>query len=224
MLEPTQYTISNAVLQEAVNSIPTIDSRLALNQPTGRFFNDPWETKLEFKNTVWEQILDSLPEDKGEARLIKLEQGVCYPSHADIDDRWHLSIKGNHSYLIDLENDTMYQTNELGRWYSMDAGVRHSAANFGDCDRIQLVIRKLLPVPTITDPVNISITLKTVVNERRFIFDDVISPWLNRAYKLGIVDNFKGVDLEATMTVERSHIPALEKVISKYFTLTVMDC
>jgi hypothetical protein len=221
MLVLTNYSISPELLQLAQKEIPNIDSRLVLNQPTGRFFNDPWEIKPEFKGTVWEQILDSLNEDKGEARLIKLVQGMCYPSHADIDDRWHLTIQGNHSYLIDLETNTMHQTDKLGAWYVMDAGIRHSAANFGSCDRIQLVVRKLLPPPNIINPKCVSIKLKTVVEDRRFIFDDIISPWLNRAYKLGIVENFKGEDLEATFTIEDSAIEELINISSKYFSISI---
>jgi hypothetical protein len=223
MLVPTHYTISVAQLQEAVSSLPTIDSRLALNQPSGKFFTDPWEIKPEYQGTIWETILDSLKEPKGEARLIKLEQGVCYPSHADIDDRWHMSLTGNRSYLIDLENEQMYQTDDLGRWYSMNAGIRHSAANFGSGSRVQLVVRKLLNKPNITNPKQISITLKNIVGERRFIFDDVISPWLNQAYKLGIVSDFDGQDLKATMTIEESYIPELAEHVKDYFVLTVVD-
>lgn len=223
MLVPTHYTISVAQLQEAVSSLPTIDSRLALNQPSGKFFTDPWEIKPEYQGTIWETILDSLKEPKGEARLIKLEQGVCYPSHADIDDRWHMSLTGNRSYLIDLENEQMYQTDDLGRWYSMNAGIRHSAANFGSGSRVQLVVRKLLNKPNITNPKQISITLKNIVGERRFIFDDVISPWLNQAYKLGIVSDFDGQDLKATMTIEESYISELAEHVKDYFVLTVVD-
>lgn len=222
MLVLTDYNISSKVLQQAQKEIPNIDSRLALNQPTGNFFTDPWKTKPEFKGTVWEKILDSLAEDKGEARLIKLAQGVCYPSHADIDDRWHMTIQGNHSYLIDLETHTMHQSDKLGAWYLMDAGRRHSAANFGSGDRIQLVVRKLLPAPNIIHPVQVSIKLKTVIGERRFVFDDIISPWLNRAYKDGIVDNFKGEDLEATFTIEATAVKELKKLICSHFTLTVL--
>jgi hypothetical protein len=221
MLVLTNYNISSELLQQAQQEIPNIDSRLSLNQPTGRFFNDPWEIRPEFKGTVWEQILDSLDEDKGEARLIKLMQGTCYPSHADIDDRWHLAIQGNHSYLIDLETNTMHLTDKLGSWYMMDAGIRHSAANFGSCDRIQLVVRKLLPLPKIINPQRVSIKLKTVVDDRRFIFDDIISPWLNRAYKLGIVENFKGEDLEATLIIEAGAIDELINISSEYFTISI---
>jgi hypothetical protein len=217
----TDYSVSKEIMQQAIDSIPTIDSRVALNQPTGKFFNDPWEIKPEFCGTVWETILDSLAENKGEARLIKLKQGEAYASHADIDDRWHLSIVGNHSYLIDLELEKMYQTDDHGRWYLMDAGKRHSAVNFGSCDRIQLVVRKLLPMPNIKNPVNVSITLKTVVEDRRFIFDDVISPWLNYAYKKQIVDNFVGKDLIATFTVEAEYVPELQKLVEEHFNITI---
>lgn len=221
MLEPTNYTISQDLLQEAITSIPNLDSRLALNQPTGRFFNDPWKIKPEFKGTVWEKILDSLQESKGEARLIKLVQGECYPSHADIDDRWHLSLTGNHSYLIDLETEKMHKVDEKGRWYTMNAGRRHTAANFGSEDRVQIVVRHLLPLPNIVDPVNVSITLKNLIVDRRFVFDDIISPWLNYAYKKSIIDKFHGEDLEATFILEKSYVSELKDLIKDYFVLTI---
>jgi hypothetical protein len=221
MLQQTYYTVSEELMQEARRSLPNIDSRLALNQPTGKFFSDSWEIKPEFRGTVWEKILNKIDEAKGEARLIKLSPGECYPSHADIDDRWHLSLTGNNSFLIDLEKNIMYQTNVAGQWFLMNAGVRHTAANFGSEDRVQLVVRKLLPTPQITCPRTVSIKLKEVIIERRFVFDDIISPWLNKAYKLGIVDNFTGEDLEARFTVEESYITELQQVIDHYFTLTV---
>lgn len=222
MLTLTNYTVSPAVLQHAIHSIPSTDFRIALNQPTGKFFSDPWEIKPEFKGSVWETVLDTLDEPKGEARLIQLEPGVCYPSHADIDDRWHLPITGNNSYLIDLENNKLFPIDWQGAWYLMDAGRKHSAANFGSSSRIQLVVRKLLPQPKIVHPINVSIKLKKVTEDRRFIFDDIISPWLNRAYKAGIVDNFKGADLEATFTVDASAVKELKKLSRTHFTLTVL--
>jgi hypothetical protein len=221
MLHRTYYTVPEELMQEARHALPNIDSRIAINQPTGKFFSDPWEIKSEFKDTVWEKILNKISEDKGEARLIKLSPGECYPSHADIDDRWHLSLTGNNSFLIDLENNIMHQTNVEGQWFLMNAGVRHTAANFGSEDRVQLVVRKLLPTPQIKNPKTVSIKLKQVISERRFVFDDIISPWLNKAYKLGVVDNFKGEDLEARFTVEESYIAELQQVIDYYFTLTV---
>lgn len=220
MINPTEYQIDKNILNRARNDLPIIDDRLTLNQPNGSFFYDPWIIKSEYKNTVWEEILDSLKENKGEARLIKLKQGECYPSHADIDDRWHLNIKGNNSFLIDLENQKMYQTDKLGHWYSMDAGIKHTAANFGSEDRIQLVVRKLLPKPKIVDPVSVTITLKTVITDRRFVFDDVISPWLNRAYKKGIVSDFNGEDLKANFIIEKSYLEEFISLTDEYFIVS----
>ena len=222
MLSSTHYTISNELLQEAIIQLPSIVDRLAINQPTGHFFNDPWEIKPDFKDTVWDTLLKSLDEPKGEARLIKLAQGESYPSHADIDDRWHLSLVGNHSYLINLETDIMYPIKQDGVWYSMDAGIRHTAANFGSIPRIQLVVRKLLPVAHIVDPKNISIKYTLGYGERRFIFDDIVSPWLNRAYKKGIIDNFVGIYEEATLTIEAAYIPELTELIKLHFTVEVV--
>jgi hypothetical protein len=68
MLSKTQFNISPKVFNAAKEAVPAIDSKLTLNQPTGDFFYDPWQIKPEFKNTVWEEVLDSLPLDKGEAR------------------------------------------------------------------------------------------------------------------------------------------------------------
>lgn len=221
MLTSTNYSISGEVLQEAQKQLPTMDSRLVLNTSTGSFFYDPWEIKPEFKNTVWDDILNSIPEAKGEARLIKLESGTAYPSHADIDDRWHLTISGNHSYLIDLETDTMYSTEVTGAWHMMDAGVRHTAANFGAEERVQLVIRKLLPKNVLKDPIQVHLTLKKVVGDRRFIFDDIVSPWLNQAYKQGIISNFVGEDLIATFDIEIDCLDQLEELTRGYFIVSV---
>jgi Aspartyl/Asparaginyl beta-hydroxylase len=221
MLGRTHYTISKELLQAASSSLPEIDARLALNEPTGDFFHDPWVIKSEYKDTVWEQVLNSITCDKGEARLIKLIPGEAYPSHADIDDRWHLTIQGNHSYLIDLETHTMHPTEVNGRWYIMNAGCRHTAANFGSEDRIQLVVRQLLPQNILKDPIEVFITLKDVVMDRRFIFDDVISPWLNLAFKRGIVSKFNGQDLVASLTIELDCLDELEEITKEYFNLTI---
>jgi hypothetical protein len=219
MLDPTNYTITDELLQAAINSLPNIDSRLALNEPSGDFFTDHWLIKSEFKGTVWEQILDSLVEPKGEARLIKMGPGECYPSHADIDDRWHLTITGNCSYLIDLDSTTMYPTEPTGKWYLMDAGKRHSAANFGSEDRIQLVVRKLLPSGMINNPVDITLRLRVVNYDYRFIFDDIVSPWLNRAYKQGIVNRFKTDGQLVNITISKEYISELEEKIKEHFTI-----
>lgn len=185
MLKSTDYTAPKDLIDEVIHILPDIDFRLTLNKPTGDFFYDPWVLKDEFKGTIWENILDSLPETVGEARLIVLEPGKAYQSHSDIDDRYHLNVAGdNRSYLVDLDTLTMHPTKLDYKWYDLDASPRHSAVNFGELDRVQLVVRKLLLRNKLTNP------LKVKIIGDRFEFDDRISKLLNRWNKSGHISNF----------------------------------
>lgn len=185
MLKATNYLVPKELLENAKHSIPNIDFRLTINKPTGNFFYDPWVVRDEFKNTVWESILNTLPEPMGEARLIVLEPGKAYQSHSDIDDRFHLNIAGdNRSYLINLDDLKMHPTKLDYTWYDLDASPRHSAVNFGEFDRIQLVVRKLLHRNTLSNPVRIKIS------GDRFEFDDRISKLLNNLNKNGYISDF----------------------------------
>jgi hypothetical protein len=113
----------------------------------------------------------------------------------------------------------MYPTKPTGKWYLMDAGKRHSAANFGSEDRIQLVVRKLLPTGMINNPVDITLRLRVVNYDYRFVFDDIISPWLNCAYKQGIVNRFKTDGQLVNITISKEYINELEEKIKEYFTI-----
>jgi hypothetical protein len=94
MLERTDYKVN----------IPKFDGlfqgfKTPLNEPTGNFFYDPWLIKDKYVGTVWEKLLASLPQPHGEARVIIMEPGSSYMAHSDIDNRWHLNIQGDYSYL-----------------------------------------------------------------------------------------------------------------------------
>lgn len=221
MFTKTKYPISSDLLKEAETSIPDVDFRLSLNKPTGDFFYDPWIIDDQFRGSIWERILNTLPIPIGEARLIKLEPGTCYRSHADIDDRWHLSIQGERSYLINLENDIMYPVVKDQCWHYIDAGIKHSAVNFGSVPRIQLVVRKLLSRNVLKDPINVSITLKKIITDRRFVFDDIVSPWLNKANKQGILQDFKFEEFEVKLTIEKSAVDNLKSTIDSHFNLEI---
>lgn len=188
-------------------------SKTTLNQPTGDFFYDPWEIKEEFKGTIYEEVLRSLDNIIGEARIIVLKPGTCYHSHSDIDDRLHLSIQGNYSYLIDLDNQEMYSTQPDGLWYSMDAGYHHVASNFGSIDRLQLVVRKLLERNNLADPVSINLFADSSLEKPRFVFDDIISPWLNQASKKGIISNFQTDLKQVWFDIESNEIEDLLSIL-----------
>lgn len=220
MLTALTYTVDLSILREAANSLSNEPFKLSINQPTGSFFYDPWIIKPEFANTVWARILATLSGPVGEARIIVLKPATNYQSHADIDDRYHLNITGEHCFLIDIENKVLHNQECNGIWQSMDAGLVHSAANFGRHDRAQLVVRQLLTPSVLTDPVAVEI-LSNIAgkDDTRFIFDNTISPWLNRANKLGIINNFYVKDSIVNFNLQASHIKELEKAAGKNFRI-----
>jgi len=199
MLTRTEYCADIQNIKSEFNDIKN-----TLNEPSGNFFYDPWNIKPEYKNTVWEKLLSTLPVDHGEARVIVMAPGTTYMSHADIDDRYHLSLTGEQSYLIDLDNTKMHLLEQDGYWYEMDAGRLHVASNFGSTDRVQLVVRKLLTPTTMPSLVQVKITPNKETHDQRYKFDNIISPWLNRANKNKSLKDFNynsnGVTFKTTMS------------------------
>jgi hypothetical protein len=219
MLCPTNYTVESYLLEEAIKQSDKDEFKLILNQPTGNFFYDPWVIKPEFIGTVWEDILNSLPLDKGEARIITLKPGTSYYSHADADDRWHLNLKSEYGFLCDLNNQQMHLLTPDGIWYDMDAGRIHSAVNFGHHDRVQLVVRQLLKSNVLKNPINIKIRLKETSPDYRYQFDRTISPWLNRANKKGSISNFKFLDTEVSFDIEVDELNSLKRIVPILFEI-----
>ncbi len=224
MILPTHYTTSLNDIDKALTLLPSQEAgKQIINQPTGDFFYDPWEIKSEYKGTVWEQLLNDIGEVKGEARVITLASKSNYVSHCDIDDRFHLNLSGVFCYLIDLDNNKMYPTLKDGIWYNIDTSRLHTAANFGNVHRHQLVVRRLLKHSNIKDPVNVKI-VPTIDNleTARFLFDHRISPLLNNANKHRIIDNFKLTDNEPSFTCERMFLNLLTSAIGNELELTII--
>jgi hypothetical protein len=225
MLTMTQYTVPPLLLHKAgLELTPQDVFRTTINKPTGNFFYDPWEIADEFKDTVWQKIYDTLPiEDKGEARLIQLKPGECYQVHADIDDRYHLNLSGNNCYLINLDTKELTPLNFDGIWWEMNAGSIHSAANFGNRIRYQLVVRKLLNKIKLDNPISVSITIPETVDQEdcRFVFDQTISPWLNTANKLSLIQDFEYAPRKVTFKTLQSSLDSLKEVIPEELSLNV---
>ena len=220
MLTPTNYTVDTSLFQEACRSLPKEGMRTTINKPTGSFFYDPWVIKDEYKGTVWETLYNSLPVTKGEARIIILDPNQCYQIHADIDDRYHLNILGDNAYLIDLIRNNMYPLSQDGIWYDMDAGVLHTAANFGRRARIQLVVRHLLKKNRLHNPVDLAIvTTMSNADHARSIFDSTVSPWLNEANKLGLISNFEFTAISTRFSIEQDKIDSLKNMLPEEFEL-----
>ena len=220
MLTPTNYTTNPTLFQEACHHLPTGGMKTTINQPTGNFFYDPWVLKDEYKGTVWETLYDSLPVTKGEARIIILDPNQCYQIHADIDDRYHLNILGDNSYLIDLVRETMYPLSQDGVWYDMDASFLHTATNFGRRARVQLVVRKLLKNNKLNNPVEVSLaTSMENTGHARFLFDNTLSPWFNEANKLGFINNFSNSLVGVKFNIEAPKLDSLKRMLPTEFKI-----
>lgn len=223
MLTPTNYTTDKSLVLEAYDSLSTNVMKTPINKPIGDFFYDPWTIKDEYVGTVWETLYNSLPvTDKGEARIIVLNAGQCYQSHTDIDDRYHLNIAGNEIFLIDLVQEQMYRLEQDGIWYDMDAGLHHTAVNFGRTPRVQLVIRKLLKRNKIKNP--LAIIIKTNLENldmARYNFDNQVSPWLNSANKNGYISDFKHSPDEVKFTMDEQQLDQLKKYIGEEFEIEI---
>lgn len=197
MILPTEYTATPEQLKYLLN-ICDDTHKLVVNSPTGNFFYDPWKILPEHKNTPLETFLNQIP-DIGEARIIRQESGTCYFSHSDVDDRYHLNISGDCAALIDITNNQNYFLKPDGIVYIMDAGRTHSAANFGEYTRYQLVIRKLLTRSEIADT---QVKILVGGTNPRFKFDKYISPLLNEINKRKLLNDFcileSGVSFKTT--------------------------
>jgi hypothetical protein len=220
MLTPTNYTVEPILFQEACRSLPKEVMKTTINEPTGDFFYDPWILKDEYKGTVWETLYNSLPVVKGEARIIILDPGQCYQIHADIDDRYHLNILSDNSYLIDLVREQMHPLAQDGIWYDMDASFLHTATNFGRRARVQLVVRKLLKKNKLSNPVEVSLaTSLENTNHARFLFDNTLSPWFNGANKVGFINNFKQGSVSITFDIEKDKLDSLKNILPEEFKI-----
>lgn len=220
MLTRTNYKVDTITFQTACNLLPKCGMKTTINQPTGDFFYDPWVLKDEYKNTVWETLYNSLPVSKGEARIIILDPNQCYQIHADIDDRFHLNILGENSYLIDLVRDIMHPLTADGIWYNMDAGFLHTASNFGRCARVQLVIRQLLKKNKLNDLVNVTLSSTIAdTNDARFLFDNTLSPWFNEANKLGYINSFSYSPIGIKFNIEKNKLDSLKHILPNEFKI-----
>lgn len=223
MITQTDYNVLSSTLQEAAEHLPNNEFRSSINEPTGDFFYDPWNLKDEFKGTIWETVYNSLPIEKGEARIINLQPATVYQRHADIDDRYHLNITGEACHLFDFDNNTIHDIVTNGIWYKMDAGRLHSAGNLGRVQRSQLVVRKLLTRASLKEPVKVKIiSIDLGLDDSRFIFDQTVSKWLNYANKKSFMSDFKFNKTSVEFHIEKSQIDSLKSSLTKNFKLEVL--
>lgn len=224
MINSTDYRCAKELIEKSLLFLNELENPTTLNEPTGDFFTDPWQLKSEFLGTVWEEILSTLDTSFGQARIIRLEPASCYHSHADIDDRYHLNLQGEKCYLIDLDDQQMYEINDDGVWYSMNAGKIHSAVNFGRIARYQLLVRKLLPKNILQDSVRVKIFSPTLgEDDARFLFDNNISSWLNISYKKNLITDFKPKGSIVELSIEKTQLNSLKSITPQTIRVETYD-
>ena len=184
-----------------------------INEPTGNFFYDPWRLKKQYWDTSIIELFDQLG-PVGQAKVIIIKPGQNYLGHGDIEDRYHITLQGEESYLIDLEDFKMYPTVADNICYHMDTSRIHTAANFGYKDRIQLVIRKLLTRHKLKNPVLIKIRPADKPHNLRYLFDKHFLIWLNKANKKGIINDVKSTsEHEIDFELESDYVKELQKIV-----------
>lgn len=221
MITQTNYFVNDSIRKDLESADIDVVFKLPLNEPTGDFFYDPWTIKEQYKGTIWDKLVSTLPSHIGEARLIKLEPGQAYRSHADIDDRYHFNIQGERSFVIYTDANLIYPQEESSYWADMNAGEIHSAVNTGRIDRIQLVVRKLLNKNVLTDPLHVTMTIKDLNPDYRYVFDELYSPWLNAANKNNIVNRFTYNNDCVSFNIESGHLEEFKLIESSYFNIAI---
>jgi len=220
MIKKQRWQCPDGLIEKALKECPIQDDSAVLNEPTGNFFYDEWTIKEIYKGTAWEEVLNTLPYTVGQARIIKLEPGESYMAHADIDNRWHLNLTGEQSYLIDLDNKVMHECVRDNRWAYMDASHIHAATNYGSIPRLQLVVRELLFTSrTPTDLIDISIEPAYEQHDYRYKFDKIFSPFLNRANQKYKLADFFHNSSKVSFRLERELLEDFKQITTDDFKI-----
>jgi hypothetical protein len=104
----------------------------------------------------------------------------------------------------------------------MNAGKIHTAANFGEIDRVQLVVRKLLTKGDLKNSQTVLIQKSKDIPNFRYVFDDVVSPWLNKMDKEGKLNNFQMLsDDRVSFTIDKDHIADLISICPAEFKIII---
>ena len=210
MLTVVGTKINYKEIYDLVKNLPT--GKNVLTKPRGDFFYDPHILDEQYKGTEIEKVLDLIPMH-GEARVIVMEPGQSYSAHADVDDRWHLTLDADESYLVDLKNQKMYKLVADGTLYLMDSGRLHTASNYGYKPRYQLVIRKRLKGRILDNPVYFNLTLIDPPYNARYLFYKSFSILLNRLEKEEKITNFKKIsDKEIEFVIESEQITRIKEL------------
>lgn len=193
------------------------NNRVNLNHKTGHWLYDPYAVNKEWQGTPFEDLLEELGRyNIGEARLMKLDPGTCYCSHADIDDRIHLNLESNdQSYLIDLNANKMHKTSADGKLYYMDGSYVHTAANFGSSPRIQLVARVRLTKHNAPALERTELVFLNKPYDLRYNIDNSLSVLMSKLIKQKNMEFVEYADASIVLDVDTYALTLIEEELDK---------
>ena len=61
MITKQIWVCPEGLIEQALKECPVTGENTVLNEPTGDFFYDSWKIKDIYKDTLWKEILDTLP-------------------------------------------------------------------------------------------------------------------------------------------------------------------
>ena len=234
MFTATPHQVNSAELLEIFRSVQLQQDqhddmfKLDLNLPTGNFYYDPWQLKPQYEHTEVARVLDLLA-PVGQVKIVSIPPGQCYLAHSDVEDRYHVTLQSEHSYVLDITQQQSYECRVDNRVYLMNTAQLHTVMNAGYVPRIQLVIRRLLTRHTLQDPIHIHIEATEAPHNLRQQWDNHILVWCNLAHKQGIMTDFDPMNSEARVQfrMESDHLDSLRSVLGQcgFSTqLTIQQC
>jgi hypothetical protein len=82
------------------------------------------------------------------------------------------------------------------------------------------VTRQLLISGKIENPQTVKLSLETHIPNFRYVFDDAISPWLNKINKQGQLNNFQMIsESDVSFVIDKSRVSELVKICPPEFKI-----
>lgn len=96
----------------------------------------------EFKNTIWEEVINKLPGKKSRARIMIMSPFKILDLHRDFEKRWHIPIITDPGcMMLDYEANKTYHLPADGYVYDVDTTKLHTAFNITtNVNRVHLVV------------------------------------------------------------------------------------
>lgn len=96
----------------------------------------------EFRNTIWEEVINQLPGKKSRARIMIMPPFKILDLHRDFEKRWHIPIITDPAcMMLDYETAKSYHIPADGYVYDVDTTKLHTAFNpTTNINRVHLVV------------------------------------------------------------------------------------